>query len=107
MKVNKPLTDEFIDGMERGVPILDTVTRPCKIKKTGDRSFSIVITQGLNRQIRRMCEYFDYRVVSLKRIRIMDITLGNIKTGEYIEMSADEIDILRKKLNAKHNGGRA
>lgn len=96
--VNKPITDEFINGMERGVPILNTVTRPCKIKKLSSKSFSIIITQGLNRQIRRMCEYFEYRVVSLKRIRIMDIELNGLKSGQYIEMSPEDIDNLRAKL---------
>jgi len=98
VRVNRPVDKEFIDGMQRGVPILDTVTRPCKIRKIDDRKFSIIITQGLNRQIRRMCEYFDYRVVSLKRVRIMDINLGNLKSGQYIEMSRKEIENLRKKL---------
>jgi len=98
VRVNKPLNDEFLAGMQRGVPILETVTRPCKIRKINDKTFSIIITQGLNRQIRRMCEYFDYRVVSLKRIRIMDIKLGNLKTGQYIEMSRKEIAELRRKL---------
>lgn len=98
VRVNRPVDKEFLDGMQRGVPILDTVTRPCKIRKIDDRKFSIIITQGLNRQIRRMCEYFDYRVVSLKRVRIMDINLGNLKSGQYIEMSKNEIENLRKKL---------
>lgn len=98
VRVNRPVDKEFLDGMQRGVPILDTVTRPCKIRKIDDRKFSIIITQGLNRQIRRMCEYFDYRVVSLKRVRIMDINLGNLKSGQYIEMSRKEIENLRKKL---------
>ena len=84
--------------MSIGVPILDTVTRPCKIRKINDKTFSIIITQGLNRQIRRMCDYFEYRVVSLKRIRIMDIKLDSLKPGEYIEMSQSEINALRKKI---------
>ena len=92
------IDEEFIEGMQRGVPILDTVTRPCVIRKINDKTFSIIITQGLNRQIRRMCEYFDYRVVSLKRIRIMDIKLGNIKSGQYIEMGKNDIEELRRKL---------
>lgn len=98
VKVNKPITQEFLHGMSIGVPILDTVTRPCKIRKINDRTFAIIITQGLNRQIRRMCDYFEYRVVSLKRIRIMDIKLGNLKSGQYIEMSIKEIEALRKKI---------
>lgn len=98
VNVNKTINDELVKGMQIGVPILDTVTRPCKLNVLGPKEFSIVITQGLNRQIRRMCEYFDYRVTSLKRIRIMDITLGNLKTGQYHEMTADEIEKLRKSL---------
>lgn len=98
VRVNRPVTSSFLDGMSGGVPILDTVTKPCKIRKINDRTFSIIITQGLNRQIRRMCEYFDYRVVSLRRVRIMDITLGNLRSGQYIEMSKTEIESLRKRL---------
>lgn len=98
VRVNKAITQEFLHGMSIGVPILDTVTRPCKIRKINERTFSIIITQGLNRQIRRMCDYFEYRVVSLKRIRIMDIKLGSLKPGEYIEMSQSEINALRKKI---------
>ena len=98
VRVNKPVTDEFLEKMSSGVPILDTVTRPCKIRKTGTHTFSIIITQGLNRQIRRMCEYFGYRVVKLKRIRIMDIKLNDLKKGQYIEMSEKEINDLRHKL---------
>ena len=71
--VNKPVTEEFIRGMGGGVPILDTVTRPCKVTKTGKNSFRIILTQGLNRQIRRMCEYFGYKVVTLKRVRIINL----------------------------------
>lgn len=98
VKVNRNVTSEFLNGMSIGVPILDTVTKPCVVRKINDRTFSIIITQGLNRQIRRMCEYFDYRVVSLKRIRIMDIKLGNLKSGQYIEMGRKEIETLRKRL---------
>lgn len=98
VSVNRPITSEFLSGMSIGVPILDTVTKPCKIKKINEKTFSIIITQGLNRQIRRMCEYFDYRVVSLKRIRIMDIRLGSLGCGQYIEMGRKEIEALRKRL---------
>ena len=85
-----------MDGMANGVPILDTVTRKCKIKATGRRSFRIILTQGLNRQIRRMCEYFDYRVVSLKRIRIMNIELGDLEVGKYRDLTDEE----RRKLES-------
>ncbi|MBK8347383.1 MAG: 23S rRNA pseudouridine(2604) synthase RluF [Saprospiraceae bacterium] len=76
--VNKPIDHTFIKTMASGVPVLDTVTRPCKIKKIDDFTFNIILTQGLNRQIRRMCEYLGYHVKSLTRTRIMDITLDGI-----------------------------
>ena len=84
--------------MRRGVPILDTVTRPCKVNVINNREFNIVLTQGLNRQIRRMCDYYDYRVTKLNRIRIMDYTIGTLKQGDYIEFSEKQIANLRKKL---------
>ena len=76
--------------MEQGVPILGTITKPCKINMIKPNEFSIVITQGLNRQIRRMCEYFDLKVISLKRTRIMNINLGNLKVGNYRNITLDE-----------------
>ena len=79
--VNKKITSEFLVNMSKGVPILDTVTRPCTIEQIDDRTFRIILTQGLNRQIRRMCEYFQYRVVKLVRVRIMNIRLGRLKAG--------------------------
>lgn len=90
VKVNKPLKESVKRAMEQGVPILDTMTKPCKIKQFSEREFSITITQGLNRQIRRMCDYFDLRVISLKRIRIMNIKLGSLKTGTYRNITLDE-----------------
>lgn len=93
--VDQPLTDKFLKGMESGVPILGQVTRPCKIRKTGEKSFDIILTQGLNRQIRRMCEYFGYNVLSLKRIRIMNLKLDGLAAGEYREISKQE----RAELN--------
>lgn len=96
--VDKPVTFEFLYGMRNGVPILNTVTRKCRVKKLGRNQFSIVLTQGLNRQIRRMCEYFDYRVLNLKRVRIMNIELGKIKTGTYRKLSKNEIMKLKKEL---------
>ena len=96
--VNKPITPEFLKGMAGGVPILDTITKPCKIEQTGKCSFKIILTQGLNRQIRRMCEYFDYRVLSLKRVRIMHIQLGHLKPGTYRNLSAGELDRLQNVL---------
>lgn len=95
VKVNKPLTDSLIQAMEQGVPILDTMTRPCRIRQTGKDTFHIILTQGLNRQIRRMCEYFGYRVITLKRIRIMNITLGDLPVGKWRTLSREECKTLK------------
>lgn len=95
VKVNKSFSDDFIIKMASGVPILDTVTRKCKVKRIGKDSFSIILTQGLNRQIRRMCEYFGYKVVSLKRIRILNIHLGKLKTGQYRNITRKELETLK------------
>jgi len=88
--VDKTITDDFIYKMKNGVPILDTVTRKCEVEKLGDRSFKIILTQGLNRQIRRMCEALDYRVRTLKRTRIKNITL-DIEKGKYRPLTVREI----------------
>lgn len=90
--VNKPVTDSFVRGLAGGVPLveLNTTTRKCKVEKMGNRKIRIILTQGLNRQIRRMCEYFGYRVEKLERVRIMNITLGDLKTGQYREVTAEE-----------------
>jgi 23S rRNA pseudouridine2604 synthase len=93
VKVDKPLSQTIIDRMSKGVPILDTVTKECVIKKLSSNEFKIVLTQGLNRQIRRMCEYFNYKVVSLDRTRIMNIKL-DLPLGEYRELTNEEISSL-------------
>ena len=80
VRVNREITEDFIRKMSEGVPILDTVTKKCKVRKIDDRSFMIVLTQGLNRQIRRMCDALGYRVVNLKRVRVCNVKLGNIHT---------------------------
>ncbi len=98
VRVNKPITEEFIKSMEKGVPILGTVTKPCRLMKVDNFSFKIIITQGLNRQIRRMCDYFGYRVVNLKRVRVINIKLGNLKPGEWRKISKDEEEALRQKV---------
>lgn len=87
--VDKPITDEFIKKMSGGVPILDTITRKCEVEQIGSRRFRIVLTQGLNRQIRRMCEYLGYKVKRLKRIRIINIKL-DLPNGKYRKLSAAE-----------------
>ena len=96
VRVNKPVTEDFIKKMSEGVPILDTVTKRCKVRKTGERSFSIILTQGLNRQIRRMCDALDYRVVNLKRVRVMNVKLGDLRPGEFRRIEAEEENKLRK-----------
>ena len=101
--VNKEVTKEFVRKMSEGVPILDTVTRPCKVEKTGKYKFCIILTQGLNRQIRRMCEYFGYQVTRLERVRVMNIELGNLKSGEYREVTGRELDELYEQLKGSSN----
>ncbi|MGB0367527.1 MAG: 23S rRNA pseudouridine(2604) synthase RluF [Flavobacteriaceae bacterium] len=93
--VNRPITDEFIQKMAAGVPILDTVTRPCEVKQTHKKEFRIILTQGLNRQIRRMCEYLDYRVVTLKRVRIMNVSL-DIGKGEWRHLTKKEMSEINR-----------
>jgi 23S rRNA pseudouridine2604 synthase len=88
--VNKTITDNFIQKMRKGVPILDTMSRKCEVEKLGDRSFKIILTQGLNRQIRRMCEALDYRVRTLKRTRIKNITL-DVEKGNYRNLTEEEV----------------
>lgn len=92
--VNRPITDRFIERMSNGVPILDTVTRKCKVEQVSKYIFKIILTQGLNRQIRRMCEYLGYEVTALKRIRIINISL-DVPVGRYRDLTDDEI----KELN--------
>lgn len=103
VKVNKPITDAFLKGMSEGVPILDTVTRPCPIEQIGKYTFRIILTQGLNRQIRRMCEYFHYEVQSLKRIRIMNLKLGDLPVGKTRPLTTQEIQELYKMLDFEYN----
>ena len=98
VKVNRPVTSGFIKGMSEGVPILDTVTKPCAVERTGYNGFRIILTQGLNRQIRRMCEYFGYRVTYLKRVRVMNIKLGNLKSGEYRRIEGNEYKAVMELL---------
>lgn len=97
--VDKPLNDRFKKRMEKGIPILGTVTKPCKVKLLGAKKFSIVLTQGLNRQIRRMCEYLDYEVTKLKRTRIMNVHLDNLKVGQWRNLTEREMQALHKALS--------
>lgn len=101
--VDKPISQTFIERMSSGVPILDTVTKTCEVKKLGTYEFKIILTQGLNRQIRRMCEYLDYEVKTLKRVRIMNIKL-DVPVGKYRELTVSEIKGLNDLLkNSKKN----
>lgn len=91
VKVNKPITQDFIDKMSKGVPILDTITRECYVRQNNPYTFTIILTQGLNRQIRRMCEFLDYKVVKLKRIRIMNIVL-DVPVGKWRYLNPTEMN---------------
>ena len=97
VSVDKPVTKEFMLAMRNGVPILDTITKKCKVKQTGKKTFKIILTQGLNRQIRRMCEYCGYEVKRLKRVRIMNIHL-DVKIGEYRDFTSSELNKLNQLL---------
>lgn len=90
VRVNKPIRPEFIGNMSSGVPILGVMTRKCQVRQLGKNTFKIILTQGLNRQIRRMCEYLGYQVVSLKRIRIMNIQL-DLPTGQWRDLTESEL----------------
>lgn len=94
--VNQTITDDFIQKMSQGIPILGTVTKKCKVEKINNFTFKIILTQGLNRQIRRMCEYLNYEVNKLKRTRIMNVSLDNLEIGEWRELTQDEMG----KINA-------
>ena len=96
--VDKEITEDFLKKMAAGVPILDTVTRPCTVKKIGKYTFSIILTQGLNRQIRRMCEALGYEVKDLLRVRVMNITLDGLKDGQYRKLTDQELNELYDQL---------
>lgn len=103
VKVDRRITDVFINRMENGVPILETVTKKCKVEKVGRYVFKIVLIQGLNRQIRRMCEYLGYEVVELKRTRIMNIQLGNLELGVSRDLTTEELNGLKNSLEDSVN----
>jgi 23S rRNA pseudouridine2604 synthase len=96
--VNKPITSNFLKRMREGVPILDTVTRKCQVEEISKYQFKIVLTQGLNRQIRRMCEYLEYRVKKLKRVRIMNVTL-DVPIGKWRDLTADELKEINRLVS--------
>ena len=100
VEIDRPVTEKLIRKMQQGVWLkeLEQMTRPCEVKKIGEKKFSIILTQGLNRQIRRMCQTCGCKVLRLKRVRIMNITLGNLKTGEYREVTDAEIEELYERI---------
>ena len=97
--VDKMITEKFLQKMRDGVPILGTVTRKCKVERESEKTFRITLTQGLNRQIRRMCNYLGYEVIKLKRIRIMNIKLGDLPVGSYREATKEELDELKRQID--------
>jgi 23S rRNA pseudouridine2604 synthase len=99
VRVNRNISSFFLKEMAKGVRILDTVTLPCKIEKIDDRTFNIILTQGLNRQIRRMCLELGYEVRTLKRVRIMNINLGGLKPGKYRHFTKPELEDLLKLVD--------
>jgi len=105
VKVNKRITDDFIRGMSGGVPLkeLGVMTKKCYVKKLDDKTFKIILTQGYNRQIRRMCEFFGYRVTELKRVRIMNILLNDLKEGTYRSVDDVEYSMLMKLISDSRN----
>ena len=97
--VNRPYDRNFLKSMESGVPVLGQLTLPCKLKPVNDKTFKIILHQGLNRQIRRMCEYLGYKVTRLKRIRFMNIQLGDLETGKWRYLTAEEKKELLKEID--------
>lgn len=96
--VDKPVTQEFVDKMASGIPILETVTQPCQVEKVSRFVFKIILTQGLNRQIRRMCEYLDYQVIKLKRTRIMNVKLGDLQKGQWRDLTKQEMQEINQAV---------
>lgn len=96
--VNKPITDDFISGMSGGVPILGVMTKKCKVSKISEKVFRIVLVQGLNRQIRRMCEYFNYEVEKLERVRIMNVSVKGLGVGEWRLLESKEVEEIKKAI---------
>ncbi len=99
--VNRPITTQFIKRMGNGIPILGTVTKKCKVEQLKKTTFKITLTQGLNRQIRRMCEFLNYKVISLKRIRIMNIKLDRLRLGQWRDLTKEELQVLKSNLKKK------
>ena len=96
--VDQKITDKFLRNMQNGVPILGTITKRCKVEKVSEKVFKIILVQGLNRQIRRMCAHLGYEVTKLKRTRIMNVNLGNLKPGDWRELTADELKEINRMI---------
>lgn len=96
--VDRPVTEDFVTRMSNGIPILDTVTKKCKVERLSRFVFRIVLVQGLNRQIRRMCEYLGYEVTALKRIRIMNVDLANLPVGQWRDLTKEELNTIKKMV---------
>lgn len=105
--VNKEITPDFIKNMSKGVPVLGKTTNPCTVILEGKHTFRIILTQGLNRQIRRMCEYFGYRVIKLVRVRVMNINLGRLKSGAWRNVTEKEILDMNQLIQTGNNGKHA
>ncbi|MVF13164.1 23S rRNA pseudouridine(2604) synthase RluF [Ketobacter sp. MCCC 1A13808] len=105
--VNKPISGQFVEKMSSGIPILGTRTKPCKVVMQSALSFKIILTQGLNRQIRRMCEYLGYEVVKLKRVRIMSVKLGTLKSGQWRNLTDKEMAGIREAIATSDNSAAA
>ena len=105
VKVDRPITDDFINRMRNGIYLeeLETVTKKCTVEKISRFVFRIVLVQGLNRQIRRMCDYLEYEVVSLQRIRIMNIKLGNLPVGKWRDLTKEELKGLQDSIKDSDN----
>lgn len=100
VKVNRPISKGFVERMSNGIPILGTKTKRCVVEKQSKFIFRIILTQGLNRQIRRMCEFLNYKVVSLKRVRIMQVQLGKLEVGRWRHLSSEEIGQIKRQIQA-------
>ncbi|MDR1225660.1 MAG: 23S rRNA pseudouridine(2604) synthase RluF [Prevotellaceae bacterium] len=96
--VNKPVNQDFARRMQSGIPVLGVVTRKCEVTLLGKNTFKIILRQGLNRQIRRMCEYLGYEVTKLERVRIMHILLGKLRIGQWRDLTQEEVTLLYKKI---------
>jgi len=107
--VDRPVTDDFIRKMSNGVPLheLETTTKKCKVERVSRFVFRIILVQGLNRQIRRMCDYLEYDVVALKRVRIMNITLGDLAIGQWRDLTSEELKSLRAAVETSDNAPEA